>query len=207
MALRDRISSFLRPAAHDSRIVEQAPAVAAAEIVRRFWPFARPYRRWIALGLLLLLLVPAIDAVEIYLFKLVVDDVLVPQELAALVPIAIAYMASRSRARSRRSATSTSPRGSAERFLLDLRGKVYAHVHPLSAEQLGGARRAVRPLGKGARSRRARPMLEHLHRSNALDVYDAWNEPRGCRVIVKTLRPDRLRVRGAGPGSCARDGC
>jgi CheY-like chemotaxis protein len=92
MALRDRISSFLRPAAHDSRIVDQAPAVAAAEIVRRFWPFARPYRRWIALGLLLLLLVPTIDAIEIYLFKLVVDDVLVPQELAALVPIAVAYV-------------------------------------------------------------------------------------------------------------------
>jgi serine/threonine protein kinase len=40
-------------------------------------------------------------------------------------------------------------------------------------------------------------MLAHLHRSAGLDVYDAWNEPRGCRVIVKTLRPDRLSEPGA----------
>jgi len=92
MALRSRLHRFLRPSAHDSRIVEQAPAVAAAEIVRRFWPLTRPYRRWIALGLLLLLVVPVIDTVEIYLFKLVVDGVLVPQELSALFPIAAAYL-------------------------------------------------------------------------------------------------------------------
>jgi serine/threonine protein kinase len=40
-------------------------------------------------------------------------------------------------------------------------------------------------------------VLAHLHRSNGLDVYDAWNEPRACRVVVKTLRPDRLRRDGA----------
>ena len=38
-------------------------------------------------------------------------------------------------------------------------------------------------------------ILEHLHRSGELDVYDAFNEPRGCRVIVKTPRPDRLKER------------
>jgi serine/threonine protein kinase len=35
--------------------------------------------------------------------------------------------------------------------------------------------------------------IEHLARSNVLDVYDAWSEERGCRVVVKTLRPDRRR--------------
>jgi eukaryotic-like serine/threonine-protein kinase len=55
----------------------------------------------------------------------------------------------------------------------------------------------VRPLGKGREITPGTTVLEHLHRSNALVVYDAWNEPRGCRVIVKTLRPDRLRARGA----------
>lgn len=53
------------------------------------------------------------------------------------------------------------------------------------------------PLGKGREITPGTTVLEHLHRSNALDVYDAWNEPRGCRVIVKTLRPDRLRTPGA----------
>ena len=55
----------------------------------------------------------------------------------------------------------------------------------------------MRPLGQGREVTPGTFVLEHLHRSNGLDVYDAWNEPRGCRVIVKTLRPDRLRKPGA----------
>jgi serine/threonine protein kinase len=55
----------------------------------------------------------------------------------------------------------------------------------------------VRPLGRGREVAPGTTILEHLHRSAGLDVYDAWNEPRGCRVIVKTLRPDRLRRPGA----------
>jgi eukaryotic-like serine/threonine-protein kinase len=51
----------------------------------------------------------------------------------------------------------------------------------------------MRPLGKGREIAPGTTILEHLHRSAGLDVYDAWNEPRGCRVIVKTPRPDRLR--------------
>jgi len=51
----------------------------------------------------------------------------------------------------------------------------------------------MRPLGRGREVTPGTTVLAHLHRSNGYDVYDAWNEPRGCRVIVKTLRPDRLR--------------
>jgi serine/threonine protein kinase len=36
-------------------------------------------------------------------------------------------------------------------------------------------------------------VIEHLARSNVLDVYDAWSHERGCRVAIKTLRPDRRR--------------
>ena len=55
----------------------------------------------------------------------------------------------------------------------------------------------MRPFGRGREIAPGTTILEHLHRSAGLDVYDAWNEPRGCRVIVKTLRPDRLRKPGA----------
>jgi eukaryotic-like serine/threonine-protein kinase len=58
----------------------------------------------------------------------------------------------------------------------------------------------MRPLGRGREIAPGTTILEHLHRSNALDVYDAWNAPRACRVIVKTLRPDRLGK----PGAAAR---
>ncbi|MGI8780993.1 MAG: serine/threonine-protein kinase [Solirubrobacteraceae bacterium] len=55
----------------------------------------------------------------------------------------------------------------------------------------------MRPLGRGRESAPGTKILKHLYRSAGLDVYDAWNEPRGCRVIVKTPRPDRLRRPGA----------
>jgi serine/threonine protein kinase len=55
----------------------------------------------------------------------------------------------------------------------------------------------VRPLGRGHEIAPGTTILAHLHRSNGLDVYDAFNEPRACRVIVKTLRPDRRGRRGA----------
>ena len=140
MALRDRLHRFLRPSAHDSRLVEQAPAVAAAEIVRRFWPFARPYRRFIGFGLVLLLIVPAIDTREIYLFKLVVDDVLVPRNLAALLPIAGAYLGLALVGAVASFGDEYVATWVGERFLLDLRAELYGHVQSLSADQLGRRR-------------------------------------------------------------------
>jgi len=140
MSVRERIHRFLHPREDDSRIVEQAPAVAALEIVRRFGPFARPYRWWIALGLLLLIIVPAIDTVEIYLFKLVVDDVLVPQELSALWPIAAAYLGLAIVNSVASFADEYVATWVGERFLLDLRAKVYAHIQSLGVDQLGRRR-------------------------------------------------------------------
>jgi serine/threonine protein kinase len=55
----------------------------------------------------------------------------------------------------------------------------------------------VRPLGAGREIAPGTTILAHLHRSAGLDVYDAWNAPRACRVVAKTLRPDRLRSPGA----------
>jgi ABC-type multidrug transport system fused ATPase/permease subunit len=139
MSLR-RLRALLRPPEHDSRIVQQAPAVAAAEIVRRFWPYTRPYRKWIAFGLGLLLIVPAIDTVEIYLFKLVVDDVLTPTDLGALAPIALAYFGLWLAGAIAGFADEYVATWVGERFLLDLRAEVYAHVQRLSADQLGRRR-------------------------------------------------------------------
>jgi serine/threonine protein kinase len=51
----------------------------------------------------------------------------------------------------------------------------------------------VRPLGPGAVVAPGARVVAHLHRSEDLDVYDAWCERRACRVIVKTPRPDRRR--------------
>lgn len=53
------------------------------------------------------------------------------------------------------------------------------------------------PLRAGTAIAPGYELLEHLHRSNVLDVYDAWSEERECRCIVKALRPDRLDDLGA----------
>jgi serine/threonine protein kinase len=39
-------------------------------------------------------------------------------------------------------------------------------------------------------------VIEHLRRGRNLDVYDVWSEERGCRCVVKSLRPDRLGREG-----------
>ena len=130
------LRSLFVPDASGPQLVGAAPAVAVRELLRRFWPDARPYRGRIALGLALAALLPAIETVEIYLFKLVVDDVLVPGELAALVPLAVAYVGL---------ALLTGIVGFAdgyvaawvgERFLLRLRTRVFAHVQGLSSHTL-----------------------------------------------------------------------
>jgi ATP-binding cassette, subfamily B, bacterial len=134
--MRRRLDDLLRPSAHDTGIVGQAPPVAARAILRRFWPYTRPYRRWIALGLLLLVLVPAIETVEIYLFKLVVDDVLVPEDLGALLPLAGIYLGLALLSAVIGFADEYVATWVGERFLLDLRAKLYAHLHALSPAQL-----------------------------------------------------------------------
>lgn len=58
----------------------------------------------------------------------------------------------------------------------------------------------MRALGAGREIAPGVRVDEHLHRSRHLDVYAARCERRGCPVVVKTPRPDRL-----GDGRVVRD--
>ena len=135
-AIRTRIHALLVPDADEQGFVASAPAVAVREIFRRFWPDARPYRRQIALGLLFLVLVPAIEAAEIWMFKLVVDEVLVPQELAPLLYIALAYIGLTLLGGLISFGDDYLAAWIGERFLLNLRTRVFAHVQGLSLHAL-----------------------------------------------------------------------
>jgi ATP-binding cassette, subfamily B, bacterial len=134
--LRTRLHRLLVPAADGPQLVGAAPAVAIRELLRRFWPYARPYRRQIAFGLLLAALVPAIETVEIYLFKLVVDDVLVPREFAPLLPLALAYLGLALLTGIVSFVDEYVAAWVGERFLLRLRTTVFAHVQGLSSHSL-----------------------------------------------------------------------
>ena len=134
--LRSRLPRLLAPDDAAPQLVGAAPAVAVRELLRRFWPDARPYRGRLALGFLLAALVPAIETVEIYLFKLVVDDVLVPREFAPLLPLALAYVSLTLLAGVIGFADEYLAAWVGEKFLLRLRTRVFAHVQGLSSHAL-----------------------------------------------------------------------
>ena len=50
---------------------------------------------------------------------------------------------------------------------------------------------AAAPLSPGEEIAPGYEVIEHLSRGRRLDVYDAWSAERGCRVVVKALRPER----------------
>ncbi|HVL95171.1 MAG TPA: ABC transporter ATP-binding protein [Solirubrobacteraceae bacterium] len=132
----NRLHRLLVPSADDQQLVASAPTVPLREIFRRFWPFARPYKRWIVLGLALLVIVPAIETAEIWLFKLVIDEVLVPRELAPLLWIALGYLGLTLLNGVLSFGDDYVATWVGERFLLDLRTHVFRHVQKLSTHTL-----------------------------------------------------------------------
>jgi len=105
-------------------------------VFRRFWPDARPYRGWLALGLLIALVIPLVEAAEVWMFKLVVDDVLVPRDLGPLAWIAALTAGI---VATRGLLTFTDHYLGAwvgERFVLDLRTRVFGHVQGLTPDTL-----------------------------------------------------------------------
>jgi len=73
-------------------LVAAAPIVPVREIFRRFWPYARAYRRWLPLLVLLVALGPATQTAIIWMYKVVVDEVLIPQNFGLLGWVALAYL-------------------------------------------------------------------------------------------------------------------
>src|SRR5919108_4512022 len=119
-----------------SDLVGHAPALPVREVLRRFWPDARPYRRWLPLGLVLIAAGVAIETAEIYLFKLVVDEVLVPGELAPLIWIGAACAGLVLLGGAVALADDYLGTWLGERFLLTMRTRVFAHLLTLSPDAL-----------------------------------------------------------------------
>ncbi|MFE7327117.1 hypothetical protein ACFU8W_19360 [Streptomyces sp. NPDC057565] len=75
------------PAAEDSP-VPLAAAVSSADAFRRFWPWARPDRYWLAASVVLLIAGSAGEVASVWLFKNLVDQVLIPHRFTAFLPLA-----------------------------------------------------------------------------------------------------------------------
>ncbi|MFD5794947.1 ABC transporter ATP-binding protein [Streptomyces diastatochromogenes] len=113
-------------------VVPAAPPVPPREVFRRFWPYTRGGRRWLVPILLFSLIGPVVDAAEIWLFKIVVDDVLVPRDLRPLVWIAPTYLGLIVGSGVLGFADGVTSTWVGERFLLKLRSDVFRHVQGLS---------------------------------------------------------------------------
>jgi ATP-binding cassette subfamily B protein len=119
-----------------SEVVAHAPALPVREVLRRFWPDARPFRRWLPLGLALLVAGVAVETAEIYLFKLVVDEVLVPGELGPLVWIGAASVGLLVLGGAVALADDLLNTWLGERFLLGMRTRVFSHLLTLTPDAL-----------------------------------------------------------------------
>jgi ATP-binding cassette subfamily B protein len=132
-----RLLERIFPAAPTGPVeVAHAPVLPVRTILRRFWPAARPYRRWLALGLVFVAVVPIVEAAEIWLFKLLVDDVLVPGDLAPLAWLAPAALGLALLGGLASFVDDYLAAWTGERFLLSLRSRFYGHLLTLSPETL-----------------------------------------------------------------------
>ncbi|MCH6164231.1 ABC transporter ATP-binding protein [Pseudonocardia alaniniphila] len=102
------------------------------QIVRRFWPMARRYRWWLALTLVVVAISPAVTTAEIWLFKIVVDDVLTPHDYRLFPMVAAAFVGFCLVSGALGFADRYLSTWIGERFLVDLRTRTFAHLQNLS---------------------------------------------------------------------------
>ncbi|MFE2992921.1 ABC transporter ATP-binding protein [Streptomyces sp. NPDC059262] len=113
-------------------VVAAAPPLPPREVFRRFWPYTRGRRRWLVPLVLFSLIGPLVDAAELWLFKIVVDEVLVPRDLRPFLWIAPTYLGLIVGSGILGFADDMTSTGVSERFLLALRCDVFRHVQGLS---------------------------------------------------------------------------
>jgi ATP-binding cassette, subfamily B, bacterial len=139
-ALPQRFVRWFAPAAEADDLVALAPAATLREIARRFWPDLRPYRGRLALLLFFIALGPAAETATIWLYKRLVDEVLVPRDLAPFFGLAALYVGLTLLGGLVAFGNSYLGAWIGERFLLDLRTRVFAHLQNMSPAFFQGQR-------------------------------------------------------------------
>jgi ATP-binding cassette subfamily B protein len=126
--------SLLRPAPVDApgSLVEAVRAASVREVFRRFWPDARPFRRWLWLSLVLIVVSPLVDSGAILLFQVLVDTVLTPRDFGAFPPVAAAFVAVTLAVGVLGFLSQYLAAWIGENFLHRMRTRVFAHLHTLS---------------------------------------------------------------------------
>jgi ABC-type multidrug transport system fused ATPase/permease subunit len=133
---REGLRRVLVTAPQTEALVEASPPVQVREIFRRFWPYSRGYRVWIALGLVVVGLIELADLASIWMFKLVIDEVFVPRDFGPFVWIALAYVGLTLYEGLLKFLDRYLGAWTSGRFVLNLRTEVFRHVQGLSLDFL-----------------------------------------------------------------------
>jgi ATP-binding cassette subfamily B protein len=113
-------------------LIPHAPELPIREVFRRFWPYARPYRRYIVLTLPFVVLFPAIETASIWLFGVVVDQVILPGDFGPLSWIVPLYFGLTILGGAVGFANTYLTAWVSQRFVFSLRSEVFRHLQTLS---------------------------------------------------------------------------
>ena len=130
---RSRDDTTGRPALATARDA-MAPALAVRQVFSTFWPHTRGYRGLLAVGCLLVGLSVPLDAVAIWLFKVLVDQVLTPRDFSAFPRVAAGYVALTVITGVITFASRLVLTRAGETFVLALRTRMFAHLQTLSMD-------------------------------------------------------------------------
>src|SRR4028119_104974 len=130
--VRGGLRRLVADATEGEDVVTAAPVVPIGQVFRRFWPRARPYRRMLPLVLFFVALVPAVEAATIWMYKVLVDEVLVPQRFDLLVWVILAYVGLQLAEGIATFCDEYLSDWVGGRFIVSLRTEFFAHLHDLS---------------------------------------------------------------------------
>jgi ATP-binding cassette subfamily B protein len=101
---------------------------------RTFWPATRGYRGRLAVSAILAVVGPVTDTTQIWMFKLLIDDVIVPRNFGAFPLLALGYLAIGSAQAVGSFIDQWLAGWLGERFVMDLRTRVFDHLQGLSVD-------------------------------------------------------------------------
>src|SRR5215218_1583854 len=130
--LRRGVRSLLPEMEEGDGFVTAAPVMELREIFRRLWPYARPYRRWLPLILLFAVLGSALQAATIWMYKILVDEVLVPRDFGLLLWVVLAYLGLTLAEGVATFCEDYSSEWVGGRFIVSLRTELFRHLQDLS---------------------------------------------------------------------------
>src|SRR5215208_2228834 len=90
--LKQALGSLMPEIDEEEGLVAAAPVMEMRQIFLRFWPYAKPYRRFVPLIVLFAVVASALQAATIWIYKILIDDVLVPKDFELLVWVGLAYL-------------------------------------------------------------------------------------------------------------------